>query len=389
VYSFYSFILLIMASQESNTTCETLSEAEIFTESEPDELSQILTTSRDTTRDQRIAIKTALLFNVPWNKIRQELHVTNRQIQYANRHRTTPQKKKKCGGNPKVSTPKRQALEAWLLESPSRRHIPWRQIPLCAPEFNNIGEHAIHTAMTSLGYCRRVAKRKGFSTESRVMQQRLDFAREAINWSQERLYLQIFSDEVWAMGGAHTHSFVTVKEDNSDRLQPENLQHKYSKLPAWMFWGTLAQGTKGPCVFFEKEWGNVNSEVYNTHVLSLVEEYCTQNPGSIFMQDNAPAHRSIETRMNLLERRIRWIPWPPYSPDLNLIEHFWNWMKNWIQEHYWRATYDPSKLSLAQLKRIILEAWNAVPNSYIRALYDSWRARCQAVIDANGGPTRY
>ena len=378
-----------MASQESNTTCESLPESEIPTESELDELSEIPTDSLDTTRDQRIAIKTALLFKVPWSKIRQELHVTNRQIQYANRHRVTPQKKKKCGTKAKLSTPRKKALEEWLLESPSRRHIPWRQIPLCAPEFSDIGEHAIYTAMKSLGYCRRVAKRKGFSDDPEVMHQRLEFARQAINWSQERLYSQMFSDEVWAMGGAHTLSFVTVKEDNSDRLQPENLQHKYSKCPAWMFWGTLVRGTKGPCVFIEKEWGNISSEVYNTHVLSRVEEYCTQNPGCWFMQDNAPAHRSIETRIHLLERRIRWIRWPTYSPDLNLIEHVWNWMKNWIQEHYWRARYNPSKITLAQLRQIILDAWNAVPDSYIKSLYGSWRARCQAVIDAQGGPTRY
>src|SRR5260370_33627580 len=95
----YSSILSIMDSQESQEslfTCETLPESEILTESEPDELSEIPTTSLDTTRDQRIAIKTALLFKVPWSKTRQELHVTNRQIQYANRHRVTPQKKK-CG----------------------------------------------------------------------------------------------------------------------------------------------------------------------------------------------------------------------------------------------------------------------------------------------------
>jgi hypothetical protein len=375
-----------MDSQESQFTCETLPESEIFTESEPDELSEIPTTSLDTTRDQRIAIKTALLFKVPWSKIGNELHVTNRQIQYANRHRVTPQKRRN-GAKPKLSSPEKRALEAWLLESPSRRHIPWKQIPLCAPEFSDIGEHAIHTAMKSLGYGRRVAKRKGFSTDPVVMQKRLEFARQAINWSRERLYSQIFSDEVWAMGGAHTRSFVTIKE--GEAYMPENLQHKYSKLPAWMFWGTIVRGTKGPYVFIEKEWGSVNSEVYNTHVLSLVQEYCTQNPGCIFMQDNAPAHRSLETRINLLERDIHWIPWPPYSPDLNLIEHVWNWMKNWIQEHYWRAKYNASKLAPAQLKQIILEAWNAVPDSYIERLYDSWWERCQAVIDANGGPTRY
>jgi hypothetical protein len=54
-----------MASQESNTTCETLPESEILTESKLDELSQIPTDSRQTTRDQRLAIKTALRFQVP------------------------------------------------------------------------------------------------------------------------------------------------------------------------------------------------------------------------------------------------------------------------------------------------------------------------------------
>ena len=291
-------------SQESQLTCEALPESEILTESELDELSEIPTTSISTTRDQRIAIKTALLFKVPWSKIRQELHVTNRQIQYANRHRATPQKQR-CRHKPKLSTPRRKALEAWLLESPSRRHIPWRQIPLYTPEFSDIGEYAISTAMKSLGYCRRVAKRKGFSTEPRVMGERLEFVQQAINWSRERLYSQIFSDEVWAMGGAHTRSFVTIKE--GEAYMPENLQHKYSKLPAWMFWGTIVKGTKGPCVFIEKEWGSVNSEVYNTHVLSRVQEYCTQNPGCIFIQDNALAHWSIKTRMNLLKRDIHWI----------------------------------------------------------------------------------
>ena len=52
-------------SQESQLTCEALPESEILTESELDELSEIPTTSISTTRDQRIAIKTAVLFKVP------------------------------------------------------------------------------------------------------------------------------------------------------------------------------------------------------------------------------------------------------------------------------------------------------------------------------------
>jgi hypothetical protein len=37
----------------------------------------------------------------------------------------------------------------------------------------------------------------------------------------------------------------------------------------------------------------------------------------------------------------------------------------------------------------VWEAWNAVPDSYIQTLLDSWWERCQAVVNARGGPTKY
>ena len=64
-------------------------------------------------------------------------------------------------------------------------------------------------------------------------------------------------------------------------------------------------------------------------------------------------------------------------------------MRNWIKEHYWKARYDPSNIDLDELRRIIYTAWDAVPDSYIEGLYNSWWRRCQAVIDAEGGPTKY
>ena len=51
------------SSQSSHTTCTTLPESEILTESELDE--DIPTTSIETSRDQRLAIQTVLRFKVP------------------------------------------------------------------------------------------------------------------------------------------------------------------------------------------------------------------------------------------------------------------------------------------------------------------------------------
>jgi hypothetical protein len=99
------------------------------------------------------------------------------------------------------------------------------------------------------------------------------------------------------MGGAHTQAWVTVKKDGSDRLDPACVKHKYSKLLAWMFHGTIVMGGKGPATFWEKEWGSIDSFKYDAVILNNIEAFLAANPDKsfIWMQDNAPSHRSYET----------------------------------------------------------------------------------------------
>jgi hypothetical protein len=158
-----------------------------------------------------------------------------------------------------------------------------------------------------------------------------------------------------------------------------------------MFHGTIVDGKKGPAQFWEKEWGNIKSASYNEYILLHIEQFFQEytEAGYIFMQDNAPAHRSAMTRQNLARRRILYLKFPPYLPDLNIIEHIWNWMKNWIEERYWQVRYNVTNIPLEDLRRIIWPSWEAVPEDYIQSLYNSWWDRCRAVIEANGGPTKY
>jgi hypothetical protein len=231
--------------------------------------------SLETSRDIRLMIQTALLFKIPYKEICKKLNVTEAQIRWAKKHRLTPQKTR-AGRPPQLCTPQRRELETWLLESPSHRRVPFRNIPLYLPHLNVKGQ-SIGTAFKILGYCRRTSKKKGFSDDAGVMAERVAFAQEGITWSRQRVQKQMFSDEVWANGGAHTVSYVTVKEDGSDRYSIENLQHKYSKAPAWMFHGTIIDGKKGPAQFWEKEWGSMDSTKYDEYILSHIGEFLQEH----------------------------------------------------------------------------------------------------------------
>ena len=102
------------------------------------------------------------------------------------------------------------------------------------------------------------------------------------------------------------------------------------------------------------------------------------------MQDNAPPHKAARTMEELEERQITPILWPPYSPDLNPIEAVWNWMKNYIQFHFPDLGAGRQR-SQDELRLIVEKAWDNLSPEDLLGLIETMPARCQAVLDSNGG----
>lgn len=104
------------------------------------------------------------------------------------------------------------------------------------------------------------------------------------------------------------------------------------------------------------------------------------------MQDHAPGHRGRKTLEALREKGIELLPWPPNSPDLNPIETLWCRMKDWLQKRYGDST---ASISYKELRRRVLEAWDAIGEDTLEELVKTMPQRCQDVINAQGGHTKW
>jgi DDE superfamily endonuclease len=102
------------------------------------------------------------------------------------------------------------------------------------------------------------------------------------------------------------------------------------------------------------------------------------------MQDSTPAHMAAQTMEDLHERGVHYVKWPSFSPDLNPIEKVWNWMKDWIQDHF-----DDTLISWDELREAVKAAWEALLVTYLAEELSKMPARCQAVIDVDEMHTRY
>jgi len=102
-----------------------------------------------------------------------------------------------------------------------------------------------------------------------------------------------------------------------------------------------------------------------------------------FQQDNAPCHASQDTAKFLANNNINTMNWSSQSPDMNVIEHVWAYLKYQIRQ---RSVLPRNKDELWQATQ---EEWYRLDIEYIRKLYESIPHRLEALKETKGGWTRY
>ena len=127
--------------------------------------------------------------------------------------------------------------------------------------------------------------------------------------------------------------------------------------------------------------GNMNSNMY-CEILQQSMIPFLQKLGSraVFQHDNDPKHTS-KTTIALLKRLwLKVMDWASMSPDLNPIEHLWGILKRKVV----------CKVSnICQLRDVIMEKWKSIPVATYEALVNPMPRRVKAVLDNDGGHTKY
>ncbi len=138
-----------------------------------------------------------------------------------------------------------------------------------------------------------------------------------------------------------------------------------------MVWGCMSAAGTGELQFIE---GTMNAKMYcDILKQSMIPSLRRLGRRAVF-QHNDPKHTSKTLRVKVMD-------WPSMSPDLNPIEHLWGILKRKVEER---------KVSnIHQVRDIVIEEWKRTPVATCEALVNSMPKRVKAVLENNGGHTKY
>jgi len=256
-----------------------------------------------------------------------------------------------------------------------------------------MGDDYIHDLAEAEGLRHWRAKKRPELTP-KVAAERLLWCKCRAHWKTKQWRKYMWSDECSVERGKEGE-IVWVWGMSEDKWKPSHVvTYKKGKgmrvMVSAAFWG---EGERSDLLILERDFESKKHGYSANSYLTLLEDLVLPNytDGLIFMQDNAPIHTARKVTAWFAEHGIRLTDWPPYSPDLNPIEHAWKRLKDTAARMFpdlWKSD-GKSEEDRTAMEEALKEAWATIPVSFFESLVESMERRVQACIDANGWHTKY
>jgi transposase len=246
---------------------------------------------------------------------------------------------------------------------------------------NPVSKRTVQHNLHKNNYRRSVAKKKLVIKEVN-RKKRLAWCRGKRQWTVDNWKRVIFSDESKIMIGHDERVRIWRKRDEGwrpDLVQSTTPRAKYDV----MIWGCICWEGVGTVTPVE---GNITASKYQDiledNLWPVLARHFPQN-GYYFQDDNAPVHRARSTQEYVARNHINCLSWPAQSPDLNIIENVWLYIKRKLQT---RTGWIHSRADLIEEIRRI---WTTITPAYIQSLYRCIPRRIQHAIRLKGHLTKY
>ena len=251
---------------------------------------------------------------------------------------------------------------------------------LLAPQLDHLSVRMIQQTLCRCGYKAFRAAKKPMLTAA-MKAKRVKFATEHLHWTPEMWSKVLFSDESTfrlVRGTSKTVRRRWGHDRYSETYTIKTIKHPGSV----MIWGAFDGATGRAGIRFLPKDVTMNSVEYVATLQEHMLDFYQRRANTHFLQDGAPCHRARKTQDWFQANGVQVMPWPGNSPDLNPIENMWHVMKTKLEEKEVK--------NVQEMKAMITRIWcMEITPEYCANLSASMPAHLMAVLEANGGPTKY
>ncbi|GFU02209.1 transposable element Tcb2 transposase [Trichonephila clavipes] len=213
----------------------------------------------------------------------------------------------------------------------------------------------------------------------RQRKNRLCWAREHVSWTQQQWASVLFTDESRFTMESDSGRLLIWREQRT-RYHQSNTVERYSyRGGGILVWAGISLGGHTDLHVFHG--GTVTGLRYRDEILDpYVLPYAAAIGNDfILMDDNARPHRARIVEEYLEDHGLERMEWPARSPDLNPIEHLWDYLGREI------AALNLPPRSLHELKQGLLCVWSSLPIPVSDNLINSMGNRCRQCIQRSSG----